>query len=175
MVAVLLVEDNPGDARLVREMLRDWDGHPKIGAVHAVDSLAGALAALAAEAFQVVLLDLSLPDSHGLETVSRLRQAAPTIPVVVLSGTDDEEMALKAVKGGAQDYLVKGRGDGETICRAISYAIERFRAEEALRQNEAELRTIFDHAGIGIAVVDGAGCCRKTNPASQAMLGYPAA
>ena len=80
----------------------------------------------------MVLLDLSLPDSHGLETVIRIRTAVPSVPIVVLSGLTDEEMALQALQVGAQDYMVKGQGDGSLIARAIRYAVERKRSEERL-------------------------------------------
>ncbi len=129
-IKVLLVEDNPGDALLVRMLLEDA-GADRFDLTDA-GRLGEALDRLAGEDFGVVLLDLSLPDSHGLDTVSRLRAAASRVPIVVLSGLTDEEIALQALQGGAQDYLVKGQGDSNLIARAIRYAIERKRAEERL-------------------------------------------
>ena len=130
-VGVLLVEDNPGDARLVEIMLSEpglmWDFD-----IRHVIRLGDALEELEGSDFDVVLLDLSLPDSQGMETVERIRSAASRTPVVVLSGRDDEEMALEALQGGADDYLVKGRGDGDLVARSIRYAIERKKAEERL-------------------------------------------
>ena len=130
-VSVLLVEDDPGDARLVEIMLSEpglmWD----FEITHA-PRLEDALVELEGSPFDVVLLDLSLPDSTGMETVERVRAAASRIPVVVLSGQDDEQTALQAFQGGAEDYLVKGRGDGALIGRTIRYAIQRKRAEERL-------------------------------------------
>ena len=127
-VRVLLVEDNPGDARLVEILLsgtgQDFD-------VKHVGTLGDALDELD-QPFGVVLLDLSLPDSAGLQTVERMRRAAPELPLVVLSGRDDEEIALQALQGGAEDYLVKGQGDGDLISRSIRYSIERKIAEEKL-------------------------------------------
>ncbi|HEX2740112.1 MAG TPA: diguanylate cyclase, partial [Rubrobacter sp.] len=127
-VRVLLVEDNPGDARLVEILLsgtgQDFD-------VKHVGTLGEALDELD-QPFGVVLLDLSLPDSAGLQTVERMRRAAPELPLVVLSGRDDEEIALQALQGGAEDYLVKGQGDGDLISRSIRYSIERKIAEEKL-------------------------------------------
>ena len=128
-VRVLLVEDNPGDRVLVREMLRE-------AAPNAVLTGAGRLT----EAFEpvargladLVLLDLSLPDSFGLDGLRRLRAAAPEVPVVVLSGLADEEVALQAVQAGAQDYLMKGAVDGTSLARAMRYALERQRAERHL-------------------------------------------
>jgi sigma-B regulation protein RsbU (phosphoserine phosphatase) len=124
---ILLVEDNPGDARLLRETLREAESFP-FELAHA-DRLAAAEERLAAGAFDVVLLDLSLPDAHGLDTVRRTLQAAPEIPIIVLTGLDDETLAVTAVQAGAQDYLVKGRLDGTLLARAIRYACERKRLE----------------------------------------------
>jgi diguanylate cyclase (GGDEF)-like protein len=124
-----LVEDNPGDARLV-EILLSEEG-PEFEVSHAA-RLGEALEELDRSGFDVVLLDLSLPDSSGFETVERVRMAVPQMPVVVLSGRDDEQIALRALQGGAEDYLVKGQGDGDLIARAIRYAIERKKAEERL-------------------------------------------
>ncbi|MGE5148241.1 MAG: hybrid sensor histidine kinase/response regulator [Candidatus Eiseniibacteriota bacterium] len=127
---VLLVEDNPGDARLTIEALKEAGAH-RFALVH-VERLADAQARLRDEPFDVVLLDLSLPDASGLSTVRRVEGADPSIPIVVLSGLDNETMALEAVQAGAQDYLVKGESSGETIARAIRYAIERKRGEKLL-------------------------------------------
>ena len=124
---ILLVEDNPGDARLIRETLREAESFP-FELVHA-DRLGAAEERLAGEAWDVVLLDLSLPDAHGLETVRRTLQAGPEVPIIVLTGLDDETLAVAAVQAGAQDYLVKGRIDGTLLARAIRYAMERKRVE----------------------------------------------
>jgi signal transduction histidine kinase len=129
---ILLIEDNPADARLTYELLREAAG-AAFEPVHA-DTLDAGLALLAKQEFAVVLLDLSLPDAQGIDTVCRVREAYPRSPLVVLSGLDDEETAVKALKNGAHDYLVKGRGDGEMIARAIRYAIERKRGELQLTE-----------------------------------------
>lgn len=129
-IGVLLVEDNAGDALLVRYMLEEVE-RTSFEVSHA-ERLEEAVKSLRERAFEVVLLDLSLPDSRGLETLFRVREAAPELPVVVLSGLDDEEVAVQALHSGAQDYLVKGQGDGDLVSRAIRYAIERKRAEERL-------------------------------------------
>src|SRR5918997_2390338 len=133
-IRVLLVEDNPGDARLVEILLSEVDA-PRFAITHA-ERLEEAVECLGEADFDVILLDLSRPDSSGLETVSRTRAAAPRTPMVVLSGQDDEETALRAVQRGAQDYLIKGQGSGDTIARVIRYSIERERTEEKLRQSE---------------------------------------
>jgi two-component system sensor histidine kinase DctS len=134
---LLLVEDNPADARLVEIALAEVDG--KSFEIQHVDRLSQALGLVGAGAFDAVLLDLSLPDSHGLDTVAQLKIADPKVPIIVLSGLLDEDVAIQAVKTGAQDYLVKGQENGYLIGRAIRYAIERKRSEEALRKARDEL------------------------------------
>lgn len=168
-IPILLVEDNPGDARLVREMLSEGGGDFALTTVH---RLADGIEALRNEDYRVLLLDLSLPDSHGLETLHRLRGQASGVPVVVLTGLADEQLAAQALQSGAQDYLVKGRGDGDLIRRSIRYAIERSRAEEALRKSEALFRTIIESTSLGVSLVDGDRINVKSNPAMQRMLGY---
>ena len=131
-IRVLLVEDNAGDARLVREHLADAPGAQGF-TLEDCPTLAAAGAAFTRTPPDVVLLDLSLPDSFGLETLRRWQALAPTLPVIVLTGSDDEAMAVAAVREGAQDYLVKGTIDGNLLAQAIRYAIERKRGQEALR------------------------------------------
>ena len=127
---VLLVDDSPGDARLIREMLREA-GRPGFY-VAEVSRLDEACARLRRGGIEVILLDLSLPDAQGLETVRTVVACAPAIPVVVLTGLDDEATALQALHAGAQDYLTKGRVDGAQLSRAIRYAQERKRLETSL-------------------------------------------
>ena len=135
-IKILLVEDNPGDTQLVKEMLAEATT-VQFELLHA-ERLAEALEILSGESFDIVLLDLSLPDGHELDTVVQARLASPAIPIVVMSGLGDEELAIKAVQEGAQDYLVKGHVDSNLLVRSMRYAIERKRAEEAIRKtNEA--------------------------------------
>jgi signal transduction histidine kinase len=142
-ISALLIEDNPGDARLIREMLREAGaGHAMVELLHA-DRLAAGLERLSDGNVDVVLLDLSLPESHGLATFSAVHEAAPSMPIVVLSGLDDEDLAVRAVHEGAQDYLVKGRVEGGTILRAMRYAIERQRLEAARRELERQRDEFF--------------------------------
>jgi len=128
----LLVEDDPADARLLREMLKMEAAPFELAQM---SQLGEALQQLAAERFDVILLDLSLPDSHGLETFTRVYQHAPQIPIVVLTGLDDETIASQAVKQGAQDYLRKGEINGRALVRAIHFAMERHRVTMALTQD----------------------------------------
>ncbi|HUE79316.1 MAG TPA: response regulator [Sphingomicrobium sp.] len=123
MTALLVVEDSPGDARLLREML-DEDKRKSTVMTH-VTTMTEAERHLADNVVDVVLLDLGLPDAEGLEAVSRAQAAAPAVPLVVLSGMDDDRLAVEAVHNGAQDYLVKGQIDSRSLLRAIHYAIER--------------------------------------------------
>jgi diguanylate cyclase len=123
---VLLVEDNRGDARLVQELLKDAENAYQVSHV---ERLADARQRLMESGAGCVLLDLSLPDASRLEALMQLRAAAPDVPIVILSGLQDELLAVKAVQEGAQDYLVKGRVDGHAIGRSITYAVERKHAE----------------------------------------------
>lgn len=132
-IQILLVEDNPGDARLLREWLAEGAGVEPFEA-NDVGTLAAALERLERGGVDLVLLDLSLPDAQGLETVQRAIEAAPKVPMVVLTGLDDEALAISAVQHGAQDYLIKGRLGPPLLWRALRYAMERKRAEENGRQ-----------------------------------------
>ena len=133
----LLVEDNPADARLIQEMLKAWpDGQVEL---QPVARLEAALKRLRQETFDLILLDLGLPDSQGLETLTRTAQAGGSSPIVVLTGRNDQAFALEALRAGAQDYLVKGHFDSDLLVRAIRYAVERRRAEEEVRRLNAEL------------------------------------
>ncbi|MGE5514319.1 MAG: EAL domain-containing protein [Bacteroidota bacterium] len=167
---VLVVEDNPGDARLVELFLLEEVADPF--RVLKAAKLGDALDTLAAEHVDVVLLDLSLPDSFGLDTLARVKAARPLVPVVVLTGTKDEVLALEALRRGAQDYLVKGAGDGDLVRRAIRYAIERSRVEVALRLSEDRFRAVFQNAGVGVVLSEASGAFVQANPAFCSMIGY---
>ena len=128
---ILLVEDNPGDARLIREMLQEVL-RPGFDVAEA-GRLDEACARLARGGIEAILLDLTLPDAHGVETVRKVVACAPAIPVVVLTGLDDQAVALQALQAGAQDYLTKGQVDGAQLSRSIRYAQERKRLEISLQ------------------------------------------
>lgn len=140
---ILLVEDNPGDARLIRELLVDEIGRTGFD-MQVTESLEDALAALGVALPDVVFLDLSLPDSFGLETLYRLQSRAPTLPVIVLTGNEDQQLALSAVKAGAQDYLVKNDLSGRLLVKTMKYAQERKAIEASLRVSEARFRSLAD-------------------------------
>jgi PAS domain S-box-containing protein len=137
---ILLVEDNPGDVRLLQEILRDVSSvrcqiTPAMSLAAAIEQLSP----VETVSFDVILLDLSLPDSQGLASFLKLHRRAANIPIVVLTGSDDETLALTAMQQGAQDYLIKGQVDSNLLLRSIRYAIERERTEAALRQTKIEL------------------------------------
>ena len=134
-IHVLLVEDNPGDARLMLEYASQAGG--TAFAIEWADRLGKALEILANQDIDVIVLDLGLPDSRGLETFTRLQAAAARVPVIVLSGMDDEALGIEAVRRGAQDYLVKGTVNGQLLVRAMRYAMERQKMRAAARPETA--------------------------------------
>ena len=120
---ILVVEDNPADADFIRELLPETG--PASFQIESVARLADAVIRLKGEGHDLVLLDLGLPDSQGLQTLRHLHQAAPDVPVIVLTGTDDNELGVAALHEGAQDYLVKGQINQNLMVRSIRYALER--------------------------------------------------
>ena len=171
LLRVLLVEDNVIDARLITGLLRAPSA--AIVQCHHVARLDEALANLEIDESDVVLLDLNLEDSAGYETFHRVRQAACKAAILVLSGSDDEELAIRTVREGAQDYLVKGSFDGRLLLRSIRYAMERKRSEEALRQSQATVRAIFENSLDGIVIFEGTGLCMEANAAAATLVGVP--
>ena len=141
---ILLIEDNPGDIRLLQEYLNE--GSACRFQVTQAGRLSRGLERLAEARFDAVLLDLSLPDSHGLDTLVRLHEAAKDVPIVVLTGIEDESLGVRLIQAGAQDYLVKGSVTGPLLVRSLRYAVERKRAEEELSESEARLRAILDNS-----------------------------
>src|SRR5438309_419690 len=140
---VLLIEDNPGDADLVRLRLTEGKNHVDVSCVN---RLSDGLASIENMPPSVVLLDLNLPDSHGTETFRKVMEKAPNVPVVVLSGQDDEAMAMKAVHHGVQDYLIKGDFSSARLERAMRYAVERqalLRSLEMSRKQQLEFKNQF--------------------------------
>ncbi|MCX6136392.1 MAG: response regulator [Ignavibacteriales bacterium] len=138
---ILLVEDNPGDVRLTREALREAEGF-LFTYTHAA-SIACSLERLFSEEFDIALVDLSLPDSQGLNGPEQIMNAFPELPVVILTGLDDEAVGVNAVQAGAQDYLIKGQSDGKLMVRVIRYSIERKQAEIEREKMLKELQDLF--------------------------------
>jgi two-component system cell cycle sensor histidine kinase/response regulator CckA len=170
-IRVLLVEDNPADARLFLDLVRET-GAGRLQLEH-VPLLETALERLSGEHFDAVLLDLSLPGHQGLSSLTRAHAHAPKVPIVVLTGLDDEDLAVRAVRAGAQDYLVKGRVDGDLLVRSLRYATERGRALEALERREEHYRSLIENSLDLIAILKLDGTIRYASPSHQRVLGYP--
>ena len=168
--SILLVEDNPGDARPIRNALEAHSAGQ--WSVVCVERLTEALAQLRTNTFGVVLLDLSLPDSEGFDTISRVQRETPQVPIIVLTGLDDEEFAVKAVQAGAQDYLVKGQVAPTALTRTIRYAIERHRLRQALGASETRYRDLFENASDAIVSFTTEGIVIAANRGLETMLGW---
>jgi len=164
-VSCLLIEDNIADARLIQYLLDDADG-AALTFTH-VWTLADSLRILSQDTFDVILLDLTLPDSNGLITLETIRHARADIAIVVLTGLDATDIAIGAVQRGAQDYLIKGRGDGNVVKRSILYAVERQRANQRLLLAEAA----FQNIDTGIMVTDATGQAVRVNAAFTRVSG----
>jgi CheY-like chemotaxis protein len=145
-LSVLLVEDNRDDAELIERMLGSGDV-----ALEVAGTLAAAHTRLARGAIDVVLLDLHLPDTSGTSGLVALLRARPELPIVVLTGLDDEAVGQNAVAEGAQDYLVKGHADRRLVERSLRYAVERKRAERALARLAAVMGALCDECGRKLA------------------------
>ncbi len=166
---VLLIEDNPGDVRLIREMVAEAETRD-IG-IESAESLSAGLDLLTTGGFDVVLLDLGLPDSQGLATLGRLYARVSDIPIVVLTGHGDEAIAIEAVKQGAQDYLVKGEVDEKLLVRSIHYAVERRRLLAELEVSRASFTSIVEKSADGILVLGDGGSVLYANSAAGELMG----
>ncbi len=167
---ILLVEDNAGDARLLLEMITDI-AKLEFDVEH-VDRLEEGLKRLHAGIKDLVLVDLGLPDSQGIETFRSLQAGAPNTPTVVISGLDNEATAVEAVRLGAQDFLVKGRINGPSLVRVMRYAIERKFAENRLRESKGRFQALVEHSGDAIAVFGLDGKITYCSSSTTRILGY---
>jgi diguanylate cyclase (GGDEF)-like protein/PAS domain S-box-containing protein len=168
--AVLLVEDNAGDARLLSEMLNEQGLH-HIELSHA-QSMGNAEKHLAEREIDIILLDLGLPDAFGLEAVRRTRAAAPRVPLVVLTGMDDESMAAQVLQEGAQDYLIKGQIEGRSLLRSLRYAIERKAMDEALFVEKERAQVTLNCIGDAVICTDIMGNVTFLNLVAEKMTGW---
>jgi len=167
---LLLVEDNPGDARLLREMLQDPGVHAT--ELTHVASMSAAEEQILERAFDIILLDLGLPDAQGLGALRRARAAAPRIPLVVLTGLDDESIAAEALQEGAQDYLIKGQLETRGLLRSLRYAIERKALEEALFVEKERAQVTLNCIGDAVVCTDFAGNITFLNLVAEKMTGW---
>ena len=180
-IRVLLIEDNPGDAKLIQAYLV---GNSEAGSVSTrfdLDqsrSLGEGLEKANRGQYDVLILDLNLPDSRGLDTFNRIHTALPDVPVIVLTGLDDENLALQALQEGAQNYLVKGSVDTQLLARAITYAIERQQVMRDLREtnlklaeSEARFRKIIESSIDGMVILNGENEILFLNPSAEKLLG----
>ncbi len=169
--ALLLVEDNPGDARLLREMFDEQTGE-RIEMIN-VTSMSQAETHLAANAVDIILLDLGLPDAQGLGAIQRAHAAAPRIPLVVLTGLDDELLAAQSLQEGAQDYLIKGQIEARSLRRSLRYAVERKIMEEALFAEKERAVVTLNCIGEAVVCTDIRGNITFLNLVAEKMTGWP--
>jgi DNA-binding NarL/FixJ family response regulator len=175
VLRVLLVEDNPGDRLLLAAVL---EGVGASVVLHHVDCLADAETSLEGALPDVLLLDLSLPDAVGMEGIHRLRRVQPSVPIVVLTGLDDRELADRALAAGAQDYLVKGPAvTGPQLERTLRYAVQRHQLlaereahQAVVERSEANFRAVAAGAD-GVLIADLEGRVQYANPAALALFG----
>lgn len=147
VLKILLIEDNPGDARLIEEFLSETEAAGL--ELEWVERLSEGIERISKNDIEIVLLDLSLPDSTGFETFEKLHEKAPGVAIIVFTGLDDKEMGVRAVQAGAQDYLVKGKVDPHLLVRSIQYAIERQRMMRELQAMSItdELTGLYNRRG----------------------------
>jgi diguanylate cyclase (GGDEF)-like protein/PAS domain S-box-containing protein len=167
---VVLIEDNPGDARLIREMFEEYNEH-RIKVIH-IERMSDAEEFFASNTADIVLLDLGLPDAQGLDAVRRAHTASSHIPLVILSGLDDESMALQAMQEGAQDYLIKGQIEPRELMRALRYAIERKLIEETLFAEKERAQVTLDSIGDAVICNDLEGKITFLNVVAEKMTGW---
>ena len=169
-IRLLVVEDNQDWIQLVQRILADG-GDTKYEVTCAI-TLAEALANVQRTSFDAAIVDLRLPDCTGGETIQRLREAAPRLPILVVSGLSEENTIFDAMQSGAQDYLVKGHFTGDLLVRSVRYAISHMQAEEALRDSQRQLEAVIETAPTLIVLVDSNGQLKMFNRACEQITGY---
>jgi len=167
---ILMLEDDPADAYLVQELVA-WRNASQIRWTH-VSTLRDSLEHLEVEHFDAALIDLSVADSQGLDTMDAIMAQAPALPIIVLTGHDQESIARQAIEKGAQDYLTKWPKDGQSIARALVHGIERKRVAEALRASETRFRLLVQSAASVILCLSPEGRILELNPEAEHVLGW---
>src|ERR1700691_2450656 len=168
---LLLVEDNPGDARLLREMFNEQGAH-STDLIH-VECVGEAEKYLGDSAVDIIVLDLGLPDAQGMAAVRRTHMAAPHVPLVVLTGLDDEVVAGRALQEGAQDYLIKGQIETRGLLRALRYAVERKIIEDAFLVEKERAQVTLNSIGDAVICTDIVGNISFLNLVAERMTGWP--
>src|SRR6202041_3274091 len=164
---VLLVEDNAGDVRLLREMFSK-ERAESFELTHCL-RMGEAELHLAKGGVDIVLLDMGLPDGHGLDTVRRAHAAAPGVPMIVLTGLDDEALAAEAMKAGAQDYLIKGQIESRALPRALRHAVERHQLDQRLRDQQFYTRSLIESNVDALMTTDPRGIITDVNEQMEAL------
>ena len=169
-IRILIVEDNPGDVHLIKILLKD---SPVMDSTltRAATKLE-AFRILRESEFDIILLDLNLPDSFGIGTCDAFLKEFPNVPLVVLTGVDDEVVGKGAVRKGAQDYLVKGQFTGHSFSRSIQFSIDRYKYNQQLKEGEERYRLICEGAHDLITLVDKDGNFKYVNASFERTLGY---
>ena len=171
VIRTLLIEDNPADANLFGELLKEASFGQRLE-LRLASSLGEGIDRTGRDDVEVVFLDLGLPDSNGIDTFERFHAAWPRLPVLILTGISDAEVAVQAVQSGAQDYLVKGEVTGNLLVRAARYAIERKKTEEELRESESRFRQFFETIPEYCFMISAEGKVLDVNDAAVKALGY---
>jgi PAS domain S-box-containing protein/uncharacterized repeat protein (TIGR01451 family) len=167
-ISLLIIEDNPVDAGLVQAMLKAGPGRYEIARA---GSLSAGLKSLVQVRPAIILLDLGLPDSQGLDALDKVHALSPPTPIVVMTGLDDASVGLAAISRGAQDYLVKGAFDGKILGRVINFALERKKAEIQLLESEQKYLSLIENIPMGVSIVQN-GKIIFTNPGMEKITGY---
>jgi two-component system, NarL family, sensor histidine kinase UhpB len=169
MIHVMLVEDNPGDAIIIKEMLKEvYDDKFVLEHFNRVDEGLKHIN----QDFDILLLDLNLPDSHGVETFKTMGKHATNLPIIILTGLVDENLAINIVSEGAQDYLVKGQIDKQLLSRSIKYSIERKKIEIDLKKSKEKYKQMVEKIESGLFVIDSNNQITYINNHMAGMLGY---
>ena len=169
MVHIMLIEDNPGDALIIKEMLKEvYDDKFVLEHFKRVDEGLKHIN----QDFDILLLDLNLPDSHGVETFKTMSKHANELPIIILTGLVDEDLAINIVSEGAQDYLVKGQIDKQLLSRSIKYSIERKKIEIDLKKSKEKYKQMVEKIESGLFIIDSNNQITYINNHMAGMLGY---
>ncbi len=165
---ILIVEDDVGDRKLLHQLLQKTA--LQVANVQFADCLRKTLELLDSDNFDVMFLDLGLPDSQGIGSVGKISEKAPDVPIIILSGLDDAEMGVNAVHRGVEDYLVKGQVDTNVLARTVWYAIERKRTKKVLSEKQKNIEAVFDAAPVGMLLIDEHAIVKRVNRTIKQLL-----